>query len=58
MEPRFVPTGRPLDAELARLLADDEDGDPTATDRAPGDAAREEAAASIDAQILAGLVFP
>ena len=58
MEPRFVPTGELLDRELERLLADDVGGDPAAMFRARDDAAREEAGDALDAQILAGLVYP
>ena len=58
MEPQFVPTGEAMDVELERLLADEDDGGPSAMFRARDDAARDDAAASMDAQILAGLVFP
>ena len=58
MEPRFVPTGDLLDAEVEGLLTDDGDGDPAAMFRSRDDAAREKASDSIDAQILAGLVYP
>ena len=58
MEPQFVPTGDDLDAGLERLLADDGAGDPAALFRARDDAARHDATETLDAQILAGLVFP
>ena len=58
MEPVFVPTGKTLDRELGRLVAEDDADDPAALFRARDDAAREDAADALDAQILAGLVFP